>query len=177
MDNGSPYWSFGMITPAAPSARISPRNDTIARAQTKEARRPASSRAVLRPVGSSGDRPVVFCRYYGNAEVPRKASTIRGSGRPSATEIASAAPVGQHSAEAGVAGAEVAGERDLAIIDDFDGIAKRLRELRTPSPKSADEIAELEKWRDLARETARAYVENRRRGALSDYSPAVRRRS
>jgi hypothetical protein len=65
----------------------------------------------------------------------------------------------------------------LAIIDDFDGIAKRLRELRTPSPKSADEIAELEKWRDLARETARAYVENRRRGALSDYSPAVRRRS
>jgi hypothetical protein len=81
------------------------------------------------------------------------------------------------SAKDGVAGAGVAGEQDLAIIDDFDGIAKRLRELRTPSPKSADEIAELEKWRDLARETARAYVENRRRGALSDYSPAVRRRS
>jgi hypothetical protein len=65
----------------------------------------------------------------------------------------------------------------LAIIDDFDGIAKRLRELKTPSPKSADEIAELEKWRDLARETARAYVENRRRGVLSNYSPSGRRRS
>jgi hypothetical protein len=80
------------------------------------------------------------------------------------------------SANPGVAGVGVSGERDLAIIDDFDGIAKRLRELKTPSPKSADEIAELEKWRDLARETARAYVENRRRGVL-DHPPAGQRRS
>jgi hypothetical protein len=64
----------------------------------------------------------------------------------------------------------------MAIIDDFDGIAKRLRELKAPSPKSSDEITELEKWRDLAKETARAYVENRRRGALRDYPSSGRRR-
>ena len=64
----------------------------------------------------------------------------------------------------------------MAIIDDFDAIAKRLRELRAPAHKSADEIAELERWRDLARETARVYLENRRRGSWSDH-PAARRRS
>lgn len=60
----------------------------------------------------------------------------------------------------------------MHIADDFDAIAKRLRELQAPSPKSSEQIAELEKWRDLARETARIYVENRRRGALRDASAA-----
>jgi hypothetical protein len=51
----------------------------------------------------------------------------------------------------------------VPIIEEYNAIAKRLRELRTAAPKTADEIADLEHWRDLARETARAYVENRRR--------------
>jgi hypothetical protein len=54
----------------------------------------------------------------------------------------------------------------MAIIDDFDAIAKRLRELKSPAPKSAEQIAELERWRDLAKETARVYVETRRRDLL-----------
>jgi hypothetical protein len=53
----------------------------------------------------------------------------------------------------------------VAIVEEYDAIAKRLRELRTDSAKSADEIKNLEKWRDLAREAARVYVENRRRRA------------
>jgi len=65
----------------------------------------------------------------------------------------------------------------MAIIDDFDGIAKRMRELKSPAPKGANEIAELEKWRDLAKETARVYLENRRRGAVSDSSSSRSRRS
>ena len=54
----------------------------------------------------------------------------------------------------------------MAIIEDYEAIAKRLRELSTPSPKSADEITELERWRDLARETARVYVDSRRRSIV-----------
>jgi hypothetical protein len=54
----------------------------------------------------------------------------------------------------------------MAIIEDYDAIAKRLRELRAPSSKSANEISEMELWRDLATETARIYVENRRRRAV-----------
>ena len=53
----------------------------------------------------------------------------------------------------------------MPIIEDFDAIAKRLRELQSPAPKSSGQIAELEKWRDAARETARAYLENRKRDA------------
>lgn len=53
----------------------------------------------------------------------------------------------------------------MAIIEEYDAIARRLRELRGGSPKDANEIADLERWRDLARETARVYVENRRRRA------------
>jgi hypothetical protein len=49
----------------------------------------------------------------------------------------------------------------VAIIEEYDAIAKRLRELRMDSAKSADEITSLEKWR----ETARVSVENRRRRA------------
>ena len=54
----------------------------------------------------------------------------------------------------------------MPIIEEYEAIAKRLRELRTASPKSVDEIRDLERWRDLARETARVYVENRRRRTI-----------
>jgi hypothetical protein len=53
----------------------------------------------------------------------------------------------------------------MAIIEEYDAIAKRLRELQTATPKAANEIAHLERWRDLARETARVYVDGRRRRA------------
>jgi hypothetical protein len=51
----------------------------------------------------------------------------------------------------------------MAIIEEYNAIAKRLRELRAVSPKGVDEITNLERWRDLARQTAQEYVENRRR--------------
>ena len=54
----------------------------------------------------------------------------------------------------------------MPIVEEYEAIAKRLRELRTASPKGADEISDLERWRDLARETARVYVENRRRRTI-----------
>jgi hypothetical protein len=50
----------------------------------------------------------------------------------------------------------------MAIVEEYGAIAKRLRELQTTAPKGADEITELERWRDLARQTAREYVESRR---------------
>jgi hypothetical protein len=59
----------------------------------------------------------------------------------------------------------------MAIIDDFDGIAKRLRELHSAAPKSVNEIADLEKWRDAAKTAARAYVENRRKEAMGGPVP------
>jgi hypothetical protein len=62
----------------------------------------------------------------------------------------------------------------MAIIDDFDAIAKRMRELKSAAPKGADEITVLEKWRDLARQTARAYVESRRSGVAE--RPVLARR-
>jgi hypothetical protein len=51
----------------------------------------------------------------------------------------------------------------MPIIEDYDAIAKRLRELKAATPKSAERITDLERWRDLARETARVYVGGRRR--------------
>jgi hypothetical protein len=54
-------------------------------------------------------------------------------------------------------------EELVSIVEDYGAIAKRLRELRADAPKGAEEITHLERWRDLARETARAYVEDRRR--------------
>ena len=51
----------------------------------------------------------------------------------------------------------------MPIVEEYDAIAKRLRELKTSAPKGMDEITELERWRDLAKETAGAYVEDRRR--------------
>jgi hypothetical protein len=52
----------------------------------------------------------------------------------------------------------------MPIIDDYDAIAKRLREIRSATAESVTEIGDLEKWRHLARQTARAYVESRRKG-------------
>jgi hypothetical protein len=51
----------------------------------------------------------------------------------------------------------------MPIVEDYEAIAKRLRELRAAAPKSAGRITELARWRDLARETARVYVNGRRR--------------
>jgi hypothetical protein len=60
---------------------------------------------------------------------------------------------------------ESPGRTHMAIIEEYGAIAKRLRELRATgaSSKSAEQITELEHWRDLARQTAREYVESRRR--------------
>ena len=52
----------------------------------------------------------------------------------------------------------------MAIIDDYDAIARRLREFNPP----ADTGDDLKKWRDHAEETARTYVDNRRQGPLAD---------
>ncbi len=41
-----------------------------------------------------------------------------------------------------------------------------LNELLPTSPKGVNDITDLERWRDLARETAQEYVENRRREAV-----------
>ena len=54
----------------------------------------------------------------------------------------------------------------MPIIEEYDAIARRLRELRAPSPKGVDEITNLERWRDLALETAQEYVKARRRAAI-----------
>jgi hypothetical protein len=51
----------------------------------------------------------------------------------------------------------------VPIVEDYEAVAKRLRELRATAPKSAERVTELERWRDLARETARIYVDGRRR--------------
>jgi len=63
----------------------------------------------------------------------------------------------------------------MPIVEEYHAIAKRLRELKTSAPKSADEITELERWRDLAKKTARAYVEDRRRQIIS--GPILPRRA
>ncbi len=54
----------------------------------------------------------------------------------------------------------------MAIIDDHEAIAKRLRKLKPSAAPAKD--TDLDKWRDVAKETARVYVENRRRGPLAD---------
>ncbi|MBV9828733.1 MAG: hypothetical protein JO001_24145 [Alphaproteobacteria bacterium] len=55
----------------------------------------------------------------------------------------------------------------MPIVEEYGAIAKRLRELQTASAKSVDVISDLEHWRDAARETARVYVETRRRGLVT----------
>jgi plasmid stabilization system protein ParE len=52
----------------------------------------------------------------------------------------------------------------MAIITDYEAIARRLQEIR-PVPAEGDE---LKQWRGLAEETARVYVENRRTGPIAD---------
>lgn len=60
----------------------------------------------------------------------------------------------------------------MPIVEDYDAIAKRLRELKTRTPKGAERITDLERWRDLAEKTARAYVENRRRSVAATSTPS-----
>ena len=50
----------------------------------------------------------------------------------------------------------------MPIVEDYGAIAKRLRQLQAGASKEDGEITELEQWRDLARQTAREYVERRR---------------
>jgi hypothetical protein len=52
----------------------------------------------------------------------------------------------------------------VAIINDYEAIARRLRELNPVARKDAD----IEKWRDLAAEIAQTHVDSRRRGPLAD---------
>ena len=54
----------------------------------------------------------------------------------------------------------------MAIIDDYEGIARRMRELNGAGKGKSGDDAKA--WRDLAEETARTYVESRRRGAVAD---------
>ena len=62
----------------------------------------------------------------------------------------------------------------MPIVEDYDAIAKRLRELKpSATPKAKD--AARDKWRDLAEETARVYVQNRRSGPLADSIYLLRR--
>jgi hypothetical protein len=63
-------------------------------------------------------------------------------------------------------GASSLGE-GMAIVEDYEAIARRLRELN-PSASPPAKDARLDKWREIASETARVYVENRRRGPLAD---------
>ena len=52
----------------------------------------------------------------------------------------------------------------MSIINDYEAIARRLRELNPTTDKDDD----LKKWRDHAKETAQTYVESRRQGPLAD---------
>jgi hypothetical protein len=52
----------------------------------------------------------------------------------------------------------------MAIINDYEAIARRVRELNPPDGKNDD----LKNWRGLAKETAQTYVESRRQGPLAD---------
>ena len=51
----------------------------------------------------------------------------------------------------------------MPIVEEYDAIAKRLRELTANNPQRVNEISNLERWRNLAKETAHAYVKTRRR--------------
>ena len=62
----------------------------------------------------------------------------------------------------------------MPIVEDYEAIAKRLRELK-PSATPTAEDADLGKWWDFAEETARVYVQNRRRGPLADSIYLLRR--
>ena len=49
----------------------------------------------------------------------------------------------------------------MAIIEDYAAIAKRLRELQPVSSQTSQEI-DQDKWRNLAEQTARDWVQSRR---------------
>ena len=52
----------------------------------------------------------------------------------------------------------------MPIIDNYDAIAKRMRELELPVQAQSHKDTELlEKWRAAALDTARTYVQKRRR--------------
>lgn len=63
----------------------------------------------------------------------------------------------------------------MPIIEEYDAIARRLRELRAAIPKGVGKIANLERWRVLARETAEEYIERRGRDPVGN-SPILPRR-
>src|SRR5260221_693610 len=52
----------------------------------------------------------------------------------------------------------------MAIVNDYEAIARRLHELNPATGKDDD----LRKWRSRAEETAQTYVESRRQGPLAD---------
>jgi hypothetical protein len=54
----------------------------------------------------------------------------------------------------------------MAIIDDYDAIARRLRELAPSIARPQRDIDRLDEWKELAQETARVYVQNRRKELL-----------
>jgi hypothetical protein len=63
----------------------------------------------------------------------------------------------------------------MPITDDYDAIAKRMRELELPVQAQSHKDAELlEKWRAAALDTARTYVQKRRRELAM--GPTLRRR-
>ena len=64
----------------------------------------------------------------------------------------------------------------MPIIEEYDAIAKRLHELRAASPNGAAEITNLERWRDLARQTVQEYIEDRRRRVGKPTQPILPRR-
>ena len=55
----------------------------------------------------------------------------------------------------------------MLIIEDYDAIAKRLRELQLTAAPEANEPS-LDRWRDMSADTARIYAQNRRTGLLAD---------
>ena len=54
----------------------------------------------------------------------------------------------------------------MAIIEDYAAIAKRLRELQPVSSQSSSRDIDQEKWRNLAEQTAREWVQNRKSSDL-----------
>jgi hypothetical protein len=64
----------------------------------------------------------------------------------------------------------------MPIIEDYEAIARRLRELNPPPTQDRQTGRHLEEWRDLAEATARDYVQTRRRGPLADALLQKRRR-
>jgi hypothetical protein len=57
-------------------------------------------------------------------------------------------------------------EEHMAIIDDYAAIAKRMRELNRTVASGKE--PKLDRWQDMAAETARIYAQNRRTGPLAD---------